>query len=909
MASNRGISFLNALLRSSRTPSPFVTVPLLRPYPRLPRTLQPAQFTRRYAHQIPKPSRPAPPAGKDDGTNGEKKPRKLMEPHYELTFTCVPCSSRSTHTISKQGYHKGSVLITCPSCRNRHVISDHLNIFGDRKLTIEDLMRERGQLVKRGTLGVDGDIEFWEDGTQTERGAGSSTAAKTGGPSELEAPNRDEEASTAREPRNPTAATTASSPATTATSPLSGSGPRPQLSDTPSTNATPSTRRQYHMDRVSQDGALQNSYGLSHGDFAELRRGLRRSGQSNRQASSSGRAFRVRRVRVTKPEKQHAAASSPPATKPKPLQTWLNLEKSVDGEAAWDTASGLGSELLPFWSTFGKAFEETSHNTETPAYDSNQLNVFRKQVPHNLPEFCNPNLRAQVLIASEAQNPKPSCDSANIGQAYEPAAVDRPDWLQQESSPNPDYWANSPPLRYGPSLGHTEVRKHIPTASAVAILRIRFGRASDGQALKSAAVDRPGLLQQESLTNVDSVNTEQSLPLQGRPNLSKPKAGELRGATRTKNEPKARKGRGASRKESKPKARKGRGASRKESKPKAREPIAASLEESKPKARELIGASLQENKPKTRELRGASRKTSKPIQIVFERGKPAKGDFKWPQNVKPTIGAAKDPAEFLVTKQSLPLQGNQIVFERGQTAVEDSTSPQSFEPGMSEPNNSPESSRARFIDVDSKFRPQHYDASERESLLCVDTASEFITTQPEPTHFSTPASTSASTPASTSASTPASISASTPAFTQRPEQEPAQDSIKEPAKKPRKRAMYAWPEGATEPVKVKVDSRGNIAPWPQEQTRQWSRRLIKSPHSHKIASTKERDPNASTSPETIIAQMMAKVIPPQPLPEKTYQRVTKGVESARMLPPQRVQLEDFDASRTVMKKGSKYQKE
>jgi len=42
-------------------------------------------------------------------------------------------------------------------------------IFGDRKLTIEDLMKERGQLVKKGTLSEDGDVEFWEDGTQTER--------------------------------------------------------------------------------------------------------------------------------------------------------------------------------------------------------------------------------------------------------------------------------------------------------------------------------------------------------------------------------------------------------------------------------------------------------------------------------------------------------------------------------------------------------------------------------------------------------------------------------------------------------------------------------------------------------------------------------------------------------------------
>lgn len=30
-------------------------------------------------------------------------------------------------------------------------------------------MKERGQLVKRGTLGEDGNIEFWEDGTTTVR--------------------------------------------------------------------------------------------------------------------------------------------------------------------------------------------------------------------------------------------------------------------------------------------------------------------------------------------------------------------------------------------------------------------------------------------------------------------------------------------------------------------------------------------------------------------------------------------------------------------------------------------------------------------------------------------------------------------------------------------------------------------
>jgi protein import protein ZIM17 len=36
-------------------------------------------------------------------------------------------------------------------------------------MTIEDLMREKGQLVKKGTLSEDGDLEFWDDGTTTQR--------------------------------------------------------------------------------------------------------------------------------------------------------------------------------------------------------------------------------------------------------------------------------------------------------------------------------------------------------------------------------------------------------------------------------------------------------------------------------------------------------------------------------------------------------------------------------------------------------------------------------------------------------------------------------------------------------------------------------------------------------------------
>jgi protein import protein ZIM17 len=100
--------------------------------------------------------------------SSESEQPRPDRPEYQITFTCTPCGTRSSHKISKQGYHFGSTLITCPDCRNRHIISDHLNIFGDKSMTIEDLMREKGQLVKKGTLSEDGDVEFWEDGSTSK---------------------------------------------------------------------------------------------------------------------------------------------------------------------------------------------------------------------------------------------------------------------------------------------------------------------------------------------------------------------------------------------------------------------------------------------------------------------------------------------------------------------------------------------------------------------------------------------------------------------------------------------------------------------------------------------------------------------------------------------------------------------
>ncbi|KAH6691524.1 DNL zinc finger protein [Plectosphaerella plurivora] len=165
------IPLLRGIRTQSQSPLRFATSRLA-----IPRS-QPATLAalpalqHRGAHTIPQPPAPTPSdsttkssvTSESLGLDTPPKSRVESQPHYRLSFTCAPCSARSTHNISKQGYHHGSVLVTCPSCRNRHVISDHLNIFGDKKVTIEDILREKGQLVKKGTLGEDGDIEFWVD--------------------------------------------------------------------------------------------------------------------------------------------------------------------------------------------------------------------------------------------------------------------------------------------------------------------------------------------------------------------------------------------------------------------------------------------------------------------------------------------------------------------------------------------------------------------------------------------------------------------------------------------------------------------------------------------------------------------------------------------------------------------------
>ncbi|KAK6501968.1 hypothetical protein TWF481_009787 [Arthrobotrys musiformis] len=174
MRASASSRLLRPLTRRLLPNKPAISIPLQPTYFRSrPSNILPPTFSFSRKYSTPSDDSPSilPPPSSSSSTPSDttSSPSSTVsfplaeKPSYELTFTCKKCSHRSSHKITKQAYHKGTVLIQCPGCEVRHLIADHLKIFRDNPTTIEDIMKEQGEKIKKGIKYRDGDIEILPD--------------------------------------------------------------------------------------------------------------------------------------------------------------------------------------------------------------------------------------------------------------------------------------------------------------------------------------------------------------------------------------------------------------------------------------------------------------------------------------------------------------------------------------------------------------------------------------------------------------------------------------------------------------------------------------------------------------------------------------------------------------------------
>ncbi|KAF9160858.1 hypothetical protein BGX21_005446 [Mortierella sp. AD011] len=90
-----------------------------------------------------------------------------------IGFTCTVCNHRAHKTMSKHAYNHGVVIMQCDHCKNRHLIADHLGWFRDGGVTVEDLVKAKGETVQKMTRS----FQLVKDGQATSSSPPSSSSS------------------------------------------------------------------------------------------------------------------------------------------------------------------------------------------------------------------------------------------------------------------------------------------------------------------------------------------------------------------------------------------------------------------------------------------------------------------------------------------------------------------------------------------------------------------------------------------------------------------------------------------------------------------------------------------------------------------------------------------------------------